>query len=303
MEHDIENKLSPQLAYRLANEIEQSFLAEVSNANLTLDEGDVGGTAGNPITLSTYNVEKVFAYASSRLSVGDVEKDKMWYAVVDPFTVGEMTIRGVAVREALGDKAFINGYTGMDFGGFRVYQSNNLPSSVTFTLSTAIPAAADTTTINGVTFTWQTTLGTTAGNVLSETSVTQSAANLVVAINAGAGAGTKYVEISAANRKKLTNANVAATSTAGVVTITGSGRLITAKSFATAANGVFGEQTISSMFGRHGAVSTVVQMQPNVQVNKAVNNLGWTVIGHTLYGHKTFAEGADRMLNVSIQAE
>ncbi len=49
--------------------------------------------------------------------------------------------------------------------------------------------------------------------------------NLAAAVNGGAGAGSAYIALSAANRAILKNAGVKATSTATTITVTGYGSL------------------------------------------------------------------------------
>lgn len=292
----------PRLSYRLRDQMDQTFLSKVSSAALTMDAGDIGGSAGSPIDLSTVaNVDKVSTTAVAKLMSNGVEQDYPLYWVVDPNMFAKISQRAIGVGGfRLADDTFKNGFKG-DLNGVRVFQSNNLPATQDFTLSTAIPAANDTLTVKGITFTYQTTLGTTAGNILSETSVTQTAANTVAAITGGAGAGTKYVEVSSANRIKLTNTNVSATNVAGVITITGAGDLGTSKSFATAANGTLGDQSIYTQVAQYGATDAVVQMFPKVQINKAVNNLGSTYLAHTLYGFKMFKEGTERTVSVEVK--
>lgn len=64
-------------------------------------------------------------------------------------------------------------------------------STATVTLS-ANPANGNTVTIAGVTYTFQTVLTNVAGNVLIGVDTTATIANLVAAINLGAGSGTTY---------------------------------------------------------------------------------------------------------------
>ena len=301
IEYDIPNDLVKRIAYRLRDQMDRKFLTEVANANLSLDAWNFWGTSWAPVDLSSIAAERVFADAYATLAWNAVESDKPWYAVVDPFTASSISQRAISQWFNLWDRTFANGYT-WNFLDFKVFVSNNLPATVDFTIATAIPAATDTTTINGVVFTWQTTIWVVPWAVLAETSVTQSAANLVVAINAWAWAATKYVEVSAANRKKLTNSDVVATSAAWVVTITSAWRMTLSKSFATPAQWVFWDQTVKAMCGQMWAIDAVVQMKPNIQINKQPWNLWSTILGHTLYGVKSFTEGRDRNLRLDIKA-
>lgn len=296
--HDLDATYSMRISTALKEDMEGKFLAEVNNAATTLDAGNFGGSAGSPIDLSSVNADKVFADAFAYLSTNDVEMDKPWQAVVDPFTRSAIEQRGIGQLFSLGDSIWRNGYTG-DFINFQVYTSNSLPASVSLGMATN-PTADDTVSINGVTFTFKAS-PTNPGDVDVGVDAATSVDNLVAAINGGAGAGTAYIEISTANRTKLTKANVVATDNTTAIGLTAYGRMTLAETL-TAVGDVFGSQTIKSLFMRQGAIDAVVQMQPSVQINKATNNLGHTILGHALYGFKTFDEGAERMLRVDIKA-
>jgi hypothetical protein len=84
----------------------------------------------------------------------------------------------------------------------------------TLTISAITGADTQTCTIGGKVYTFQTTLTNVDGNVLIGANVTAMAANLVAAINLGAGAGTTYAALMTENQ------HVYATSAAGVVTVT-----------------------------------------------------------------------------------
>ena len=54
------------------------------------------------------------------------------------------------------------------------------------------------------------------------------------------------------------------------------------------------------MFGEKGAVDFVIQKQATVQIEKAEARLGFKVIPHTLFGKKTFQDGAKKLVNVKV---
>lgn len=82
----------------------------------------------------------------------------------------------------LGDKVSENGYF-TKISGYQLYTSNNLTGSAVLALATN-PTANDTVTIQGVTFTFVSSIGTTAGNVLIGASADASRANLAALLNA-----------------------------------------------------------------------------------------------------------------------
>lgn len=84
--------------------------------------------------------------------------------------------------------------------------------ALTITATTA--ADTQTAVIGGKTYTFQTTLTNSDGNVLIGASITTMAANLAAAINLDAGAGTTYAALT------TKSPHVSATSAAGVVTVT-----------------------------------------------------------------------------------
>lgn len=92
------------------------------------------------------------------------------------------------------------------------------------------PANGDTITIDGKVYTIETTLTNVNGHVLRGASATATLANLVLAINLGAGAGTNYATAT------TLHPTVSATSTAGVMKIT-------AKTTGTAANAILVSDT------------------------------------------------------------
>src|SRR3990167_4066799 len=65
---------------QLSNRIDQAFFAEVTNAGQYIDDGDVGGTAGNYITMSTSNIFKMFLAARTKLGLQDNEEN-MFFSI------------------------------------------------------------------------------------------------------------------------------------------------------------------------------------------------------------------------------
>lgn len=303
IEFDPESEFISQMAYRLTNQMDQGFLGEVDNASNDLDDGDFGGTDGNPIDLDSVNAEKVWGQAFAVLSNLGVEPDRRWVSVVDAFMLNAINQRQIATTFNSSDSGFMNGEVkGGQFVGFDLVMSSNLPSSQVLTY-TGLPSNGETIKIFGVTFTFVSSIGTTQGNVLIEAGDDDTYTNLTNAINAGTGAGTKYIEFSTnkgINRKKLSGANLVAAqdTSADTVTLTANGDMGTIEALS---NATLGDQTVKCLCMQTGAIDAVVQFSPTVQINKISSNLGWTVLAHTLYGIKTFADGADRMLKIAIK--
>lgn len=103
------------------------------------------------------------------------------------------------------------GVKGIDPSDFVVGTAGGVKASGTITLA-APPANNDTVTVGTVTYTFKTGAVAGANEVLVGASATASAANLVAAINAGAGIGATY------GSGTVVNPDVTATAAAGVVT-------------------------------------------------------------------------------------
>lgn len=299
VEQNLDAIYAKRIATAMKQEMECKFFEEVTNASTVIDAGDFGGTAGTPIDLSTVNAERVFSDNFAQLATDDVEMDRPWQAVVDPFTRAAIEQRGIGQLFSLGDSIWRNGFAGQ-FLNFELFVSNALPASVDLEMATN-PTAGDTITLGNQVFTYVAAVGTTPGNILIAGSAAATVDNTVAAINGAAGAGTTYVEIPSKQRVLFTQRKIVAVDGTTSVDLTSCGRTKVSDNLTDGSDG-FGDQTIKSLFQRKGAIDAVVQMQPTIQINKAVDNAGHSILGVNLYGFKTFTEGKDRMLQVNIKA-
>jgi hypothetical protein len=176
----------------LLNRVEQKYLSEVVNAGQSI--------SGAPVSVSSTNILDILEEAEGKLGAFDATYETSMRALVlGPRTVAKLR-RSKSDRETkLGDDTLENGVIG-PWQGWTVVQNNNLPWSATLTLATQ-PTDGDTVTISGVTFTFKTALGTTAGNVLIGANAAAARTNLKAAIEGTAGAGSTYVQL--ANRNKF----------------------------------------------------------------------------------------------------
>ena len=290
---------SPRMAYVLTDVLDRDFFDEIDNAALVLDESDFlsASSVGDPIDLDVTPANVVWLDAFATLSGNNIGPGGR-YAVIDSFMASAIVQREISTGFQLADSGLVNGFTGQKKYGFDIYMSENLPTSQAFTLVNA--TAANTFTIAGVVWTAIDTLAATAGTVFTNTATLDTwGTNLAKAIN-GDSVSTYYVETTANNRDKLRTKGLSAAYNTGtdVLTITGYGRF-TVKF--TAGSAVAGEQTIKAMCGQYGAIDMVVQMNPTMQYNKATGNLGSALLGHTLWGTKTFEDGAQRLLRINIK--
>ena len=189
------------------------------NAGDQIDVLDItgSGSAGAALTLSSSNPDDVAATAVQFLQESNCFTERNPYAMVTPKHAKNFNLFSMGAGFGFADKAlesniFMVGSArvvrgAMGFGGLDLVITNELEryNTITFTDETD---ATDTVTITsgGTTVTFQAAASpSAAGDVDIAASGDEEAMidNYVAAINGGAGAGSTYVDVSAADRAKL----------------------------------------------------------------------------------------------------
>lgn len=287
--------MAQQAAFRLANEIDKQVLSDcVSLAANQLVAGAVSASTLFSVLTDAY--AKLF-YANAT--------DKELFVVMDATRLGLLTQTFVNGGFQQADKKLEDGFS--PYAGkannFKVYVSNNIPSSVTLSIPVN-PIAGDTFTLAGATWTFVAT-GTAA--VAGDISLGANAAatQLIVrsAINGtGVPGAATYIDIAATSRVVYTNNNISsAVFAADASVITGVGPLSPSETF-TDINNEFGVQTTSMIFGSVGAPSLAIQMLPSLYIHPLQYQIGLNYMTHTLFGHTVFTRDTQRLVNVSINA-
>ena len=290
--YDLENSYVERAAYRLANDIDGSVLGEVVNANVTCDGSDIGSSGA--ISLSTSNCLNAIMTAGAKLTANGCEMDKTWALVVSPKSASVIAQTVAQDWFSLADLALKNGYAG-NFAGYKVYSSNNVFHKRTISFSTVV--ATDAITVAGVTFTFVSSIGTAAGNVLKGANDAAALTNLAAAINGTSGAGTNYIEVSAADRAKLKNVKAHLDGTTGVLTTAGAVVVSTDDTTITVGNA---EE--HAILCRPGAIDLIMQQNIDVRKTPLPKQKAEYYIISCLYGKKTFTEGKNRMVDIKIAA-
>ena len=210
--------MAKRCAVKLMNQVDGGVLGKYDAATHNLSDGDFGGTTGNGITLTTSNIAQIFTKASRKLGVADNDSEEAKTAVISE-QFYEVLMDKLEGRETqLGDQVSMNGKVGK-FMGWNLVKSNALGSSYSLAYDATTPTATNTVTINGVVFTFQTTIGSTAGNVLAATDGVTSLTNLKNFINAPGTTSANQIALSAANQALLKNV-VASVTTGATGTLT-----------------------------------------------------------------------------------
>lgn len=313
----LKRKYGRKLANALVNQIDGDvLLAAYQGAGTAMDDGDFSGTSGNGHALTSSNVDTVFTTAMEKLRLNNVVYNKrfksaagmklevpegMPVAVVTPQTLTAVTLFLGGKDTLGGDQVSRNGYAGY-FGGFEMFVSNSLPWTGQLGIATN-PTAGDTVTINGVTFTFAASPAS-AGEVDVAGSAAASVDNLVAAINnsqgyaAGAGSASDYIEVSAADRRKLSN--ITATDNTTTIDLVASGwGTVPVSETLTAGGDVWtaGKEKVYNLFGLAKSISLVIQKKPSLEENFVSGKIGRDYIAWTAYGLKVFTDQAVQLVS------
>lgn len=301
-------KIGGEIAIKVAGDLDARCFAEVLNAYQTFDNGDLTtlSSTGTGITLSSTTVPQMVTRMPAKLRRGANQTLTNMALVVDSYAAADIEQYLLGKQFNIVDSVFKNGYAG-PIAMAEVYVSERLTSTAVLSLATT-PTDGDLVVINGITFTFKTTLGATAGNVLIGGSADVARANLTALINTPGTTTANGVALSAANQNLLAdeyrlvavNDNAADTMT---LTGTGSGRLILSKTLTDVTDTwTATKNLIHCYYGKKGAVDLVVQDMKEVDMRQTSDRRGTNVFSSYLAGIKTFADGAKKFLDVKIVA-
>jgi hypothetical protein len=300
-----------------------------ANAASTLDAGDLGGTAGTPITVTQSNAPAIFTAARRKLRnqnviydenkrfTGNVKLDTIskYPCCAIPAELEEAVLLAVGFKPGdLGDQVLKVGYLNMLFG-FNTFVSTSLPFTIVLS-QTATPTNSDTIVIGGTTFTFVTGTPTNAGDVKAETDAATSMTNLKNLLNdIYNGVSGKSIPLT---RSSLTQADAflfdmiscsAVTGTApAVVTVTIMGNGGSPVFTATGSGMVLSNQAVHAIFGVSQSVSLIMQRTPELAVSagQIIGNgttggiLAQDFATWALVGWKVFKTHTKQLVDVSI---
>ena len=288
----------------LSDQIDSDVLGEIFSAASTVDDGSIGGTAGNGITLAEANVYKIPNAVTKKFQRLNVNNGTM-RAVVSP---DYMEIRNNSVTSRvteLGDKAVIKPYRG-EYGGYQHYVSNLIAGSAVITWG-ATPTDGDIIVLEGQTFTAKTTLGSTAGNFTIGANAAAAKLAFETLVNdpttttaTGVALGTTA---SSTVRMFINKISAVATSaTLTTVRVNGTGVISISVTFTSGSN-TLTKKKQHLFFEKGDAPALAIQYDKvpdggRVDGKYKVEEYIWG----SLYGIKTFTDLAKRLVNVEIDA-
>ena len=297
------------MALKLGNKIDGSFLAEVANADHTIDDSDMNpstGTSGNGFTLTSSNVKKLFLIAKRKLDRANIAQSDR-FVVLSAAALQELLDYLGDKATMLGDSVSLNGRV-MEgkFMGFEIFTSNATYWSAELLVG-SVATADDTIVVNTVTWTAKATPASAgefdiAGDADAQRTII---ANMLNGSDTGKNLATGYFEVSDANRALLDGVTATNDGANSVDLVAEGLGPVAVSETLTAGADVWTEelQLDHIMFGRKKATDMVVQKRPNIEIKDVPDKLGKNVIPWTLFGKKTFDEGDAMLVNAKRRSD
>ena len=297
------------MAVMLGNNIDGKVLAEVANADHSIDDLDVNpstGTSGNGFTLTTSNVKKMFLIAKRKLDVAKIRQDNR-YVVLSPHAL-EVLLDLLGDRATmLGDDVSKNGRVlEGKYMGFEIFVSNATYWTGELLIG-SVCTADDTIVVAGVTWTAKATPASAGEFDIAASADAQRTiiANMLNGSATGKDSATGYFEVSTANRALLDGITATNDSSDSVDLVAeGHGTVAVSETLTAGADVWTEEKQIQHiMFGRKKAIDLVIQQRPKIEVKDVPDKLGKNVIPWTLFGVKTFDEGDAELVDAKIRSD
>jgi len=234
-------------AMNAAKVMAQSIDRHVINKAVTqaptmlVDAGAV--STGTPFSATPWTVSALNALSIVNAVIEEVNFNEGYgddkFILVDTSFVKHLTGYFQSTGNQVADETIRGGvpYVGMLAGGVKVFQSNNVPHYASVTFGATL-TAGDTIVINGVTFTFVSSIGTTPGNVLLGANAAASQANFKALLDAPATTTAQGVALSLDNQNKIKNLALTTASVSTAVQISSKGAFRLTATFASGSNTV-----------------------------------------------------------------
>lgn len=296
--YDLRSTMSVRAAYDLKRKMDAAILSDYDQATSVVYDSDIGGTSAVSAVVNASNINRLFSAGSRKLDNLNVP-DNDRFAVVSPSIVEFLRLYFGGKDSAFGDTVSANGLVGSVFG-FKVYKSTNLTYTARWTPADN-PSNAQTITIAGVTFTFVTAIGTTAGNVLIGSTTADTLDNLVALLNDQGTTSATQVALSAASRVALEGIVATDGTTYLGIEFVGGGEVAVTTSVAA---DPWSLETVHCLFGRKGSIDIGLQRSPEIGFNQEPKRLpgSGNLIAWDLYGWKTFTDMKDEIVDVRVES-
>lgn len=289
-------------AYQIKQRIDGDFFNKVTDAKWKYDANGFGINTGtlSPITLTTgasQNISTTFGKAKAGLTNTGVNGEKLVLAIDDNVAVDLATL-GLEQGYNIADESYTRGYVGR-FGGLRTYQVSTLTSTAILDLATN-PSNGDFIYIKGVKFTFVSSIGTTAGNVLIGASADATAQNLVALVTTPGTTTANGVALAEDDIAFLEG--VTAVDGTDLVTFTSKNGALLASSSMTNASNDFRAQVLNATIMEKGAIKMAfrgVKTDSRDETKKLVTNF----FIYARYGLKVTTRAKEKMCVIPLVSQ
>lgn len=279
----------------LGERLDKVILAEYVNADYFIAAVATVPTKDTVATIALSGINK--------LRNAKCERGMGWAWVVDPEVDGLITEKYITSGFNQADAKLVKGSLvfARPFLGLTVLVSNGALSWTGDINITLDFSAAETIVINGVTFTAQTTIGTTAGNFLVGTSADATGAVLEAFLaDLGTTSASQRAITDTDDLAALADISASYSTVTNLLTITSlGGRITLVHTLAGSGNGTQ-DMVLHTLMLRRGAIDLVFQQDFELEEKDVSRKLGKDIVTSGLYGYKTFDDGARCMCDVRL---
>lgn len=296
-DQDLSSRYGDDMGRAMKDAVEKRWISAIEGVHSL-------GSSGSPIDFSGATILDTVEDGLALVDVADVADDVQRVLLVGPREYRAIERAAANRQSALGDATFVNGYPARTFMDALLVKSNNLPWSATLTIATN-PTDGDTVTIAGVTFRFKAS-PTAAGDVDIGGTASDTADNLVAAIEGGSGAGTDYIALGLTQQMYLQrNRKIDGTNAAGVISFTGYGDIGVSETF-TASDNVWSAQVKNIFFTTVGATDLALQLDEGLEMSRPKPVDGEAhftrISGLVMHNSKTFTDGKFMTVKTWIDA-
>lgn len=298
---DVKSEVISDASYQIKRRIDGDFFAQVMNAKWKYDANGFGLNIGtlSPVTLTTggsQNISTVFGKAKAGLVQMGNNEGRLALCV-DPFVTADLTTLGMETNvQGVADVSYTRGFQGK-FGGMQTYGVSTLYSTTTLDLATN-PSDGDYVVIQGVKFTFVTTIGTTAGNVLIGGSADASSQNLVALINAPSTTTAQGVKLDDDDAARLEG--VTATDGTNLLTLASKNGALMCISSMTNASNDFQAQVTNACIMEKGAIKMALRNAVKVTSRENPKNLATNWFIYARYGLKVTTRSKEKICVIPL---
>lgn len=274
----------------------------VAGAGLVLDNEVLAGSAsaGTPIAVDNTNPDNIGTKVYELMANAGVTGDRPYF-MIDPTTARQFKLffQGAGFQTA--DRQLMKGFELVPGFDFDYIVTPEVENEIVLTAASNV-TADDTVTIAGVTFTFKAS-PSAAGEVDLGADDEVSRANLAAAINGGAGAGTAYIALSAADRATLKNLGMTATNdnAANTLTLRAYGTFTTAETF-TAAGNVFGTARKNLLAGMRNSTHLALPSKGYMvdEITQVPGFTGSELRSTQIFDSTVWTKNADKICKVAV---